>query len=98
MASDTESGNREVVEFTPTDRNPKGKSTLQKSKSLELNSSQAGRALGTLKVFNQQELRAKSKRKQRTLNLKLKAFNQHHPKRANRSQTRMWVMAQISSS
>ena len=42
-----ESEVREVVEFTPTDRNPKGESTLQKSKSLELNSSQAGRALGT---------------------------------------------------
>ena len=48
------------MEVTPTDRNPKGKSTLQKSKSLELNSSQAGRALETFKVFNKQDLRAKS--------------------------------------
>ena len=56
----TKSGSREVVEVTPTDRNPKGKSTLQKSKSLELNSSQAGRALETFKVFNKQDLRAKS--------------------------------------
>ena len=51
----------EVVEFTPTDLNPKGKSTLQKSKSLELKSSQAGRALGTFKAFNFQELKDKQK-------------------------------------
>ena len=59
-SSDIESNEREVVEFTPTDRNPKEKSTLQKSKSLELNSSQAGRALETFKVFNKQDLKAKS--------------------------------------
>ena len=40
----TKKGKGEVVEFTPMDLNPKGKRTLQKSKSLELNSSQAGRA------------------------------------------------------
>ena len=55
----TKSGRGEVVEFTPTDLNPKGKSTLQKSKSLELNSSQAGRALGTFKAFNLQGLKEK---------------------------------------
>ena len=48
-----------MVEFTPTDLNPKGKSTLQKSKSLEHKSSQAGRALGTFKAFNLQELKEK---------------------------------------
>jgi hypothetical protein len=52
-----ESGGGEVVEFTPTDPNPKGASTLQKSKSLELNTSQANRALGTFKTFNSQELK-----------------------------------------
>ena len=57
MQSDTESDKREVVEITPMDLNPKGKSTLQKSKSLELNSSQASRALGTLKIFNSKEFK-----------------------------------------
>ena len=57
----TKSGWGEVVEFTPTDLDPKGKSTLQKSKSLELNSSQAGRALRTFKVFNSQRLKEKQR-------------------------------------
>ena len=41
----------EVVEFTPTDSILKGRDTLRSSKSLELNSSQANRALSTLKAF-----------------------------------------------
>ena len=32
MQSDTESDEREAVEFTPTDLNPKGKSTLQRAR------------------------------------------------------------------
>ena len=55
----TKSGRGEVMEFTPTDQNPKGKSTRQKSNSLELNLSQAGRALETFKIFNSQELKQK---------------------------------------
>ena len=41
----------EVVEFTPTDSILKGRDTLRSSKSLELNLSQANRALSTLKAF-----------------------------------------------
>ena len=57
----TKQGKGEVVEITPTDLNPKEKSTLQKSKSLEINSSQASRALGTIKIFNSRKFKEKSK-------------------------------------